>query len=100
MQIKDLDFERKQICIRDGKGEKDRFVPLPTRLETPLQDQVALVRRQHANDILFGAGWVWLPYAFDQKDPNAARSFHWQYLFPAANLSRDKRKRAVNDQQK
>lgn len=93
LRVKDVDFDRKQIAVRDGKGEKDRMVPLPERLAEGLRMQVEFVRRQHADDLQVGAGWVWLPYALADKYPEAGRSIEWQYLFPAKTLSRDPRPR-------
>jgi integron integrase len=89
LRVKDIDFERRMIVVREGKGDKDRAVPLPNRIEHDLQDQLAFVRRQHLEDVALGAGWVWLPYALAVKYPSAGRSLGWQYVFPAQNLSRD-----------
>ena len=97
LRIKDIDFQRRQITVREGKGQKDRMVPLPSRLVAPLRKQTQFVVAQHAQDLEIGAGYVWLPYAFDRKDPNAARSLEWQYLFPAHRLTRDPRKREIEE---
>ena len=97
LRVKDVDFERKQLTVRDGKGEKDRVVPLPGRLVDDLRRQLDFVRRQHAEDVNCGAGWVWLPYALAEKSPNAGRSPSWQYLFPARTLSRDPRPREARE---
>ena len=91
LRVKDLDFERLQLTIRDGKGEKDRAVPLPKKLISHLQAQVDRVKRLHEQDLANGAGWVWLPYAMNVKDKAAGRMFGWQYVFPAGQLSRDPR---------
>ena len=97
LRIKDVDFDRKQITVRDGKGEKDRMVPLPQRLIPHLQQQVDFVRQQHASDRKRGAGYVWLPYALQRKDSSAGRSLAWQYLFPATSLSHDPRPREADE---
>ncbi|MEO8497499.1 MAG: integron integrase [Planctomycetota bacterium] len=97
LRVKDVDFERKQITVRDGKGERDRMVPLPERLAEGLQRQMEIVRRQHEEDLRSGAGWVWLPYALAEKYPEAGRSLMWQYLFPAQTLSRDPRPREAKE---
>ncbi len=89
LRVKDIDFARKQIAVRQGKGEKDRYVPLPISLIEPLRRQVALVERQHQADVEAGAGWAWLPYALAVKHPNLGRSLGFQYLFYAPRLSRD-----------
>jgi integron integrase len=91
LRIKDVDFERCEIVVRDGKGGKDRRVPLPRRLREPLvrarDDALAIHRR----DVADGHGEVWLPHALARKYPNAGREPGWQYLFPAHGLARDPR---------
>ncbi|MCU0709246.1 MAG: integron integrase [Pirellula sp.] len=89
LRVKDIDFDRKQVFVREGKGEKDRAVPLPQRLIPGLQNQIELVSKLHQQDLEVGAGWVWMPYALAVKWPNAGRELAWQYLFPASNLSYD-----------
>ena len=91
LRVKDIDFARAEICVRDGKGGKDRRVPLPRRLHERLQDQVARVRVLHGQDLMAGRGQVYLPHALGRKYPNAGREFGWQYVFPAARISRDPR---------
>jgi integron integrase len=91
LRVKDLDFDRRQITVRDGKGEKDRMVPLPKSVVEGLQRQLAFVSEQHADDLLKGAGWAWLPYALAEKYPKKGRELGWQYLFPAKRLSVDPR---------
>jgi integron integrase len=93
LRVKDIDFDRRQIIVRDGKGEKDRAVPLPERLVEGLQRQLRLVQSQHHADVQAGAGWVWLPYALAEKYPEAGRTLTWQYVFPAGSLSTDPRPR-------
>jgi site-specific recombinase XerD len=73
IRVKDVDFERKIVMVRDGKGEKDRMVPLPQKLVPHLEAQLAAVKRQHELDLIAGAGWVWLPYAMNEKDHSAGR---------------------------
>lgn len=97
IRVQDVDFERKQILIRDGKGEKDRYVPLPLRLVPGLQRQLELVGSLHQQDLAEGAGHVWLPYALAEKFPHASRSLAWQYLFPARDLSTDPRPREADE---
>ena len=91
LRVKDLDFGRHQILVRDGKGKKDRVVPLPRRVEARLHLQLADVRAIHGRDLAAGHGRVWLPYAYAVKWPGAAREFGWQYLFPSSKLSSDPR---------
>jgi integron integrase len=91
LRVKDVDFERRQIIVREGKGDKDRAVPLPERLIEQLHTQVEWVSRQHEHDVAEGHGRVWLPYALAEKFPNADRELGWQYLFPSNRLSVDPR---------
>ena len=91
LRIKDIDFERREILVRHGKGGKDRRVPLPQRLETPLRQAVERVRLLHAQDRATGLAGVWLPHALARKFPNADRELGWQYVFPAAMPSTDPR---------
>jgi len=86
LRVKDVDFERGEITVRDGK---DRRVPLPQRLRNPLCAIIERVRLLHAQDLAQGHGEAWLPHALARKYPNAAREFGWQYLFPASRRSRD-----------
>lgn len=91
LRVKDIDFERRQITIRDGKGAKDRQVPLPDGVRDRLKTAVERVRILHAQDLVEGHGMVWLPGALSRKYPNAEREFAWQYVFPARSLSVDPR---------
>jgi integron integrase len=89
LRVKDIDFTRKQIVVREGKGSKDRYVPLPDSLIGELRRQLEKVEQLHRQDLEEGAGWVWLPYALSVKFPEAGRQLKWQYLFPARETSRD-----------
>jgi integron integrase len=91
LRVKDLDFDRHELTVRDGKGEKDRVTMLPERLSAPLQLQLQIVKRWHDSDLERGYGMVYLPFALERKYPNASREWGWQYLFPANRLSKDPR---------
>ena len=91
LRVKDIDFERGQIIIREGKGDKDRAVPLPESVRERLQRQIEVVAEQHRLDFSEGNGRVYLPHALAEKYPNANRELIWQYVFPAARLSVDPR---------
>ncbi|NZA25245.1 integron integrase [Luteimonas sp. SJ-92] len=91
LRVKDVDFARNELTIRDGKGAKDRRTVLPARLREALRRQVDSVRLLHAGDLEHGFGEVALPHALARKYPNAGRSFAWQYVFPAARRSTDPR---------
>jgi len=83
LRIKDIDFEYRQIIVRDGKGEKDRHTVLPTSIIPGLKKHLNEVYKQHKKDLSKGKGETILPYALDKKYPNAAKEFGWQYAFPA-----------------
>ena len=91
LRVKDVDFDYQQIVVRDGKGAKDRVVPLPTMFEQLLKDQIDEVAVLHEKDLKKGAGRVYLPGALDRKYCNAATELIWQYVFPAGKLSVDPR---------
>ncbi|WP_225218020.1 integron integrase [Luteimonas colneyensis] len=91
LRVKDVDFGRWEIVVRNGKGGKDRRVPLPRRLEAALQAQIERVRVLHGRDLAQGYGEVWLPHALSRKYPTAGRELGWQYVFPASGLSEDPR---------
>ncbi len=91
LRVKDVDFARRQIIVREGKGDKDRAVPLPELLTERLRQQIETVRRQHQLDIQAGSGHVWLPHALAKKYPQANRELIWQYVFPSSRLARDPR---------
>ncbi len=91
LRVQDVDFSYHQIVVRDGKGQKDRVVPLPARLEEPLQAHLREVRALHEQDLAQGYGEVFLPDALARKWPNAPKEWIWQYLFPSGRLSVDPR---------
>ena len=95
LRVKDVDFARNEIIVRDGKGAKDRHTVLPRTLAEPLRAEAERVRTLHEQDLAAGAGTVFLPHALARKYPRANRAFGWQYLFPATQLSRDPRSRVV-----
>jgi len=89
LRVLDVDFERSTLNIFEGKGAKDRLVPLDESLHDPLKRQIATVKQIHETDLSNGYGAVYLPQALAKKYPNAPKQFKWQYLFPAATLSVD-----------
>jgi integron integrase len=95
LRVKDIDFERNQIIVREGKGFKDRVTILPQSVKAPLQEHLERVKLLHQQDLRQGGGTVYLPYALERKYPNANREWGWQYVFPAAKPSRDPRSGAV-----
>ena len=91
LRIKDVDFERNQITIRGGKGDKDRVTMLPASIVPDLRAHIAERRRWHDKDLATGMADVELPHALERKYPNAGREWGWQYVFAAADYSTDPR---------
>src|SRR5208282_4465483 len=95
LRVKDVDFGMKQVTVRSGKGEKDRFTTLPASLIPLLQNHLRRVKGFHEQDLAEGHGAVYLPYALERKYPGAARDWSWQYFFPARDVSTDPRSGVV-----
>ena len=89
LRVKDVDFHYRQLIIRDSKGYKDRVTVLPAPLIDPLRNHMARVKERHEQDLKLGYGDVYLPFALNKKYPNADREWHWQFIFPSANISTD-----------
>jgi len=90
LRVKDLDLQRREITVRDGKGGKDRLTVLPQTLVAGLQEHLVRVRNLHHGDLAAGWGRVLMPYALARKYPNANREWAWQWVFPQQNRWRDK----------
>ena len=84
LRVKDLEFERHEIVVRNGKGGRDRVTMLPERLAAPLRAHLARVRALHEKDLAAGRGEVQLPDALATKAPATARAWGWQWVFPSA----------------
>ncbi len=91
LRVKDVDFSRREILIRDGKGAKDRVTMLPESLMASLARHVQRTKDLHIEDLSGGTGEVYLPYALDRKYPNAGRLWMWQYIFVSSKISKDPR---------
>jgi integron integrase len=89
LRVKDVDFERREIRVRRGKGDKDRVTPLPEACVRPLLNHLQEVRALHERDLAEGFGAVALPDALSRKYPNAAREWPWQWIFPATRRYHD-----------
>jgi integron integrase len=83
LRAKDVDFGRREIIVRRGKGQKDRHTVLPEKLVGPLGEHLEAVRAQHTTDLEEGGGFVELPEALRRKYPTAPREWPWQWVFPA-----------------
>ncbi|MDT8388012.1 MAG: integron integrase [Thiogranum sp.] len=95
LRVQDVDFAFRQITVREGKGDKDRVVPLPQKLVPELSRYLEQVRRLHEGDLAAGYGEVLLPASLARKLGTAAKSWTWQYVFPATRLATDYRTRTV-----
>jgi integron integrase len=91
LRVKDMDFQYRQILVRDAKGQKDRVTMLPGTLIEPLRTHLSRVRGLHEADLRDGFGRVYLPHALASKYPNADREWGWQYVFPSSRRSIDPR---------
>jgi integron integrase len=91
LRVKDVDFSRGEITVRNGKGGKDRRTVLPRSLVEPLQRELERALLLHRRDVAEGYGRVWLPDALERKYPNANREPGWQYVFPSHRRARDPR---------
>ena len=89
LRVKDVDFERNEIVVREGKGGKDRRTMLPRSLVEPLQREIERARLLHQRDLADGCGETRLPWALARKYPAAGREFGWQFVFPSVQRSRD-----------
>ena len=97
LRVKDVDFGRNELTVRNGKGNKDRVTLVPVRLAAPLLAHLERIRVQHNADLRGGGGSVELPDALGRKYPSAAAEWGWQWVFPAArvytNLATGERRR-------
>jgi len=88
LRVKDIDFVRKSVIVRSGKGEKDRTTILPESLVPDLKSQISMVSSIHDADLARGFGTAPMPNALERKYPNAGKSLAWQYVFPSSRISR------------
>ncbi len=95
LRVREVDFERREILIRDGKGRRDRVTVLPERAAAALRTQLGIARALHDADLSEGYGSVFLPTALARKYRGADREWRWQYVFPSEKRSRDPRSGAV-----
>ena len=89
LRVKDIDLDRREIVVRDGKGGKDRVTLLPASLQDSLVSHLERVCNQHQSDLAQGMGSVELPTAIERKYPRAPWEWGWQWVFPATRLYRD-----------
>jgi len=89
LRVQDIDFDYRQLHVRNGKGQKDRVSTLPSKLFAALQEQLEKTRMIHQNDLSDGFGDVYLPNALAKKYPHAGKEWGWQYIFPASKRAID-----------
>jgi integron integrase len=89
LRIKDVDFSRKLIIVRQGKGGKDRVVMLPISLMSALKEQVGYARAIWEADRQAQVPGVFMPFALEKKHPRAGEAWAWQWIFPSPTLSVD-----------
>ncbi|PWN08012.1 integron integrase [Rhodohalobacter mucosus] len=91
LRIQDLDFDYRQIEVRNTKGAKDRVTMMPESLVTQLRSQIDKVHSLHRKDLAMGMGEALLPHALSRKYPDASGDLKWQYLFPSKKIGKDPR---------
>ena len=87
LRVQDVDFDRRELRVRDGKGRRDRLTVMPERAVEPLREKIATSLALHAQDLVEGYGEVELPYALARKYPRAGFEPGWQWVFPADRMS-------------
>lgn len=90
LRVKDVDFDNKQIIVRDGKGEKDRITLLSEKIIPHLKKHLSGIRKIYKADTKEGIGTTNIPYALERKYPNIAKEWHWTYVFPSTKHAADK----------
>ena len=89
LRVKDVQLDRLELIVRDGKGGGDRITMLPAALRPEIMKQIELVQARHRKDVAAGAGWVRMPTGMDRKAPYAGRELAWQWIFPATRRHAD-----------
>src|SRR5262249_25621113 len=85
LRVRDLDTDQNSVMVRQGKGNKDRIVPLPVSVKADLGAHLAAVLARHEADLRAGLGQVPLPNALARKYPGMDREWGWQWVFPATS---------------
>ena len=87
LRVQDVDYETKQVIVRNKKGLSERVTPFPEKLEPLLDNHLLRVKAYHQRDLAEGFGTVYLPHALAQQYPNTEKDWQWQYVFPSSRLS-------------
>ncbi|MDB5306380.1 MAG: integron integrase [Gemmataceae bacterium] len=91
LRVKDLDFARNELTVREGKGAKDRVTIFPAAVQPGLTIHLEDVRTLHARDLRAGHGRVYLPNALARKYPGAAAEWEWMGVCPSVRLASESR---------
>jgi len=91
LRVKDVELERKELTVKEGKGRHDRISMVPQSAVPALEAQLARVRSLFEDELKNGGGYVSLPGALERKSPSDGRAYAWQYLFPASRSTQDPR---------
>ncbi|MFL0800616.1 MAG: integron integrase [Agarilytica sp.] len=89
LRIADINFERHELIIRNGKGNKDRITMLPEKSIEPLKTSIEDARKLFDLDMEMGFDYIWLPNALNKKFPNAGKEFRWRFVFSSNAISRN-----------
>jgi integrase len=89
LRVKDIDFARRRLVVRDGEGMEKRVTMLPYSLVTPFEEHLLHAKRLHARGLAQGNGSIYVRFAPERKDRRVGRQRIWQYAFPSARLSKD-----------
>ncbi len=89
LRVTDINFERHELIIRNGKGSKDRITMLPEKCIEPLKESIENSRKLFDLDIEMGFDYIWLPNALNKKFPNAGKEFRWRFVFSSNTISRN-----------
>ena len=95
LRVQDIDFDYREIIVRNGKGNKDRITTLSNQQIPELEKHLQTVKLIHEQDLKNGYGEVYLPFALSKKYPNAAKEWNWQYVFPARDVAVDPRSKMI-----
>jgi integron integrase len=87
LRIMDIDFARRELFVRAGKGGRDRVTMLPEKATPGLKNQIDQVRQYHEEDVKKGINHISMPYALIKKYPNAGKELKWQFIFASKKLS-------------
>lgn len=87
LRVHCFNFDARVLTVHDGKGQKDRTVPLPETIITELRKQLEFIRDIHQRDLARKYDGVFLMNSLDRKYKNAAKEFIWQWFFPAKQLT-------------